>query len=168
MVFILNFKYFIMRHLAIILFIGLLFALPSCKYFKGGGLFGKKARTAALLKAQEDSIRVADSLQKVKDHLMAIENEKLDSLRRADEERLALEARLKYNIIVGSFLTPEYAKGLSEEYRKQGYDPKIIKMEGSSFELVSIESYNSFGKAASRLKQFQDTVQFESWLYIKK
>ena len=24
-------------------------------------------------------------------------------------------------------------------YRKQGYDPKIIKMEGSRFELVSAE-----------------------------
>jgi hypothetical protein len=166
--FILNLKYFIMRHLSGILLIGLLIVLPSCKYFKGGGLFGRKARAMAILKAQEDSIRVADSLQKVKDHLMAIENAKLDSLRRADEERLALEAKLKYNIIVGSFLTPEFAKGLSEDYRKQGYDPKIIKMEGSKFELVSIEAFNSFRKAASRLKQFQDTVQSESWLYIKK
>ena len=33
----------------------------------------------------------------------------------------------KYNIIVGSFITPEYAKGLAEDYRKQGYDSKIIK-----------------------------------------
>jgi hypothetical protein len=156
-----------MRHLPAILLILLLIALPSCKYFKGG-LFGKKARTMAMLKAQEDSIRVADSLQKVKANLKAFEDARIDSLKRADEERLALESKFKYNIIVGSFITPEYAKGLSQDYRNQGYDPKIIKMEGSRFELVSIEAHNSFRKAITRLKQFQDTVQFESWLYVKK
>jgi cell division protein FtsN len=156
-----------MRHLSVILIIGLLITLPSCKYFRGG-IFGKKARIMAILKAQEDSIRVADSLQKVKDHLMAIENAKLDSLKKVDKDRLELESNLKYNIIIGSFITPEYAKGFKEEYRKKGYEPKILKMEGSRFELVSIESYNSFRKAVSRLKQFQDTVQFEAWMYIKK
>ena len=157
-----------MRHLFVLLLIGLLIALPSCKYFKGGGLFGKKARTLAVLKAREESIRVADSLQKVKDHLMVIENAKLDSVRKADEIRLAMESKHKYNIIVGSFITPEYATGLKDEYQKNGYDPKIIKMEGSKFELVSVEAYDSFRKAASRLKQFQDTVQFEAWMYIKR
>lgn len=157
-----------MRHLSVILVIGLLIVLPSCKYFKAGGLFGKKARTMAILKAQEDSIRVADSLQKIKEHLMAKENAKLDSIRQAEEARLAMESKHKFNIIVGSFITSKYAEGLTEEYRKQGYDPKIIKMVGSKFELVSIEGYDSFGKAVSRLKQFQDTVQFESWMYIKK
>ncbi len=155
-----------MRHLIIILVIGLLIVLPSCKYFKAGGLFGKKARTIAILKAQEDSIRVADSLLKIKERLMANENAKLDSIRNAEEARLAMES--KYNIIVGSFLTPDYAKSLAEEYRKQGYDPKIIKMEGGRFDLVSIEAYDNFRKAVSRLKQFQDTVQFESWMYVKK
>ena len=157
-----------MRHLSVILLIGLLIVLPSCKYFKGGGLFGKKARIMAIMKAQEDSMRVANSLQKVKDHLMEIENAKLDSVRKADEERLAFESKHKFNIIVGSFITPEYAKGLCEGYRKQGYDPKILKKERSRFELVSIEAHDSFRKAFSRLKQFQDTVQIESWMYINK
>lgn len=156
-----------MRHLLLFLLIILLIELPSCKYFKSG-IFGKKARTLALQKAQEDSIRAANSLQKVKDQMMAIENERIDSVRKADEERLAMESKFKYNIIVGSFITPEYAKGYTEEFRKQGYDSKILKPEGSKFELVSVEAYNSFRKAVSRLKQFQDTVQFESWLYVKK
>jgi hypothetical protein len=163
-----NPKYFIMRHLSVILLIGLLIILPSCKYFKGGGIFGKKARTMAILKAQEDSIRFADSLQKVKDHLMVVENAKLDSVRKADEVRLTMESRYKYNIIVGSFITPEYAEGLKEVYRKNGYDPKIIKMEGGKFELVSVEAFDNFRKALSQLKQIQDTVQLEAWMYIKK
>jgi hypothetical protein len=57
---------------------------------------------------------------------------------------------------------------LTEEYRKQGYDPKIVKMDGSRFGLVAIEAYDSFTKAVSRLEKFKDTVQLESWLYIKK
>jgi cell division protein FtsN len=145
-----------------------LIILPSCKYFRSSGLFGKRARTLAVLKAQEDSIRVADSLQKITDRLKAIENAKLDSVRKADEIWLSMESRYKYNIIVGSFITPEYAKGMTENYRKNGYDPKIIKIEGSKFELVSIEAFNSFTKAVSRLKRFQDTIQFEAWIYIKK
>jgi cell division protein FtsN len=157
-----------MRQLSIILFIGLLIILPSCKYFRASGLFGKKARTLAILKAQEDSIRVTDSLQKITDQLKAIENAKLDSVRKADKIQLSMESRYRYNIIVGSFITPEYAKGMTEEYRKQGYDPKIIKMEGSKFELVSVEAFDSFTKAVSRLKKFQDTIQVEAWMYIKK
>jgi phosphotransferase system IIB component len=157
-----------MRHLSVILLIGLLAVLPSCKYFKGGGLFGKKARTMAIMKAQEDNIRRADSLQKVKDQMAAIENARTDSLKNAEEARQALESNHKYNIIVGSFITPEYAKSFSEEYRKQGYDPKIIKSQGSRFELVSAEGHESLGKAVSRLRQFQDTVQIEAWLYVKK
>lgn len=157
-----------MRHLSVVLFIGLLVILPSCKYFRASKLFGKKARAEAILKAQEDSIRVADSLQKITDQLKAIENAKLDSVRKANEIRLSTSSGYKYNIIVGSFITPEYAKGMTDQYRKQGYDPKIIKMEGSKFELVSVEAFDSFKKAVSRLKQFQDTGQSESWIYIKK
>lgn len=120
----------------------------------------------AILLAQQDSIRVADSIKKAQDLLFAIETAKLDSARKADEERLALESR--YNIIVGSFITPEYAQGLAEVYRKQGYDSKILKMEGSRFELVSAEGHESFRKAVARLKEFQDTVELEAWMYIKK
>jgi hypothetical protein len=150
-----------MRHLSAILLTVFLIAIPACKYFKKDN----KAKNLAILKAQADSIRVADSLKKIQEQIM---NARLDSARKADAERLAFEAAHKYNIIVGSFLTPEYAKGLSEEYRKKGYDPQIIKKEGSKFEFVSIEAFDSFKKAFSRLKQYQDTVQFEAWLYVKK
>jgi len=157
-----------MRYLSAIVLIVLLVVLPSCKYFKGRGLFGKKADILAVWQAKQDSTRVADSIRKVQDRLMAIENAKLDSARKSDEERLTWESKYKYNIIVGSFITPEYAKGLSEVYRKQGYDTRIIKMEGSRFELVSAEGHESFRKAVARLKEFQDTIELDAWMYIKK
>jgi len=155
-----------MRHLSAIVFIVLLVILPSCKFFKGGRLFGKKQKAQVELLARQDSIRVADSIRKVQDQLLALEIARIDSLKKSEEVKLAIES--KYNIIVGSFITPEYAKGFVEEYRKLGYDAKILKMEGTSFELVAAEGHKSFNTAVTRLNAFQDTVTIDAWLYIKK
>jgi len=150
-----------MRLISSILLVVLLVSMPSCKYFKGG----RKTREFAIMKARADSMRYADSVQKVFDLRLEAS---LDSARRAEEARLIMESKHKFNIIVGSFLTPEYAKILMEEYRKGGYNPEIIKMDGGKFEMVVVESFDSFKKAASRLIQYQDTVQFEAWMYVRK
>jgi hypothetical protein len=155
-----------MRHLSVVILIAFLIVLPSCNFIREKGWFNKKEKTLAMLKAQQESIRVADSVRKAQERQLAIENARLDSIRLADEARLTLAS--KYNIIVGSFITPEYARAWAEEYRKQGYDAKIIKMEGSRFELVSAESHESFRKAVNRLNQFQDTVQIDAWMYTKR
>jgi hypothetical protein len=157
-----------MRHFLIIFIAALLILTPSCKKIKERGLFGKKAKTLEMLKAQQDSIRVADSLKRVENRIRAIEEARLDSILRAEQEKEAYEVRNKFNIIVGSFVTPEFAKAWAEEYRKQGYDTKIIKMADSKFELVVAESYDRFSKAVERLNQFQDTVDIDTWLYVNK
>lgn len=157
-----------MRCLAGII-IALLFSVaPSCNYFRNHGLFGRKARILAAQHAQQDSIRVADSIKQAQKHLLDLENARLDSVRAAEEQRVAFEKKNKYNIIVGSFLTPEYAKDLSEEYRRQGYDPRILKMEGTKFELVSAESHENFIRAVERLRQFQDTVIIDAWMFVRQ
>jgi hypothetical protein len=156
-----------MRLLPAVILVVFLASLPSCKYFKGNGLFGRKASKAALL-ARQDSIRVADSLKSIQDQLLAIENEKLELARKADEERLSMEGKFRFNIIVGSFITPEFAQGLAEAYKRQGYDPKIIMMQGNKFQLVSAEGYDNFSSAFARLKEFQDTVELNAWIYIKE
>jgi hypothetical protein len=155
-----------MKHLTALLLIIMLAVFPSCKFFKGKKLFGKKDIVMAEYMAKQDSIRVADSLRKVQEQLLAIETARLDSIRLFDEAQKALAS--KYNIIVGSFITPEYAKAWSEEYHNRGYDAQIIRMEGTSFELVTAETHESFRKAVERLRQFQDTVQIDAWMYIKK
>jgi len=121
-----------------------------------------------MLKAEQDSVRVADSLKRIENRLKAIEEARLDSIILAEAEKAAFEALNKYNIVVGSFVTPEYAQSWAEEYRKQGYDAKVIKMTDSRFELVVAESYDRFSKALKRLNQFQDTVDIDTWLYIQK
>jgi hypothetical protein len=157
-----------MRHLTAILVIILLVVFPSCKYFKGKKLFGRKADTMATWQVKQESIRVADSLKKIQERLKAVEDARLASIQRAEDERKAWELKYKYNIIVGSFITPEYAKDYAEEYRSRGYNPRIIKMKDSRFELVSAEAHESFRKAVARLAEFQDTVEVDAWMYIIK
>ena len=157
-----------MRHLSLVFLILLLGVAPSCNFFKNKGIFGKKAKTLATLLAQQDSIRVADSIRKVQDQILEMENAKLDSIRLAEEAAQIAAQTGRYNIIVGSFITPEYARSHAETYRLEGYDTKVIKMEGTDFELVSAESHKNLRKAASRLQQFQDTVEIEAWIYIRE
>ncbi|MDP4221930.1 MAG: hypothetical protein Q8868_01345 [Bacteroidota bacterium] len=157
-----------MKHLSIIFLIALLIMSPSCKKIKERGLFGKKGRTLELLKAQQDSIRVADSLKRIENRLKAIEEARLDSIRLAEEEKQAYEARNKYNIIVGAFTIPENAKVWADHYRQMGYDTRVIKEDGGKFDLVAAESWDRFSKAVQRLERFKDTVEVDTWLYIKK
>jgi hypothetical protein len=146
----------------------LLIVLPSCKNFKGKKLFGRKADTMDVWLARQDSIRVLDSIKKAQDRLLALELARADSLNKADIQRKAWESKNKYNIIVGSFITPQYAIDLAAVYRQRGYDTRILKMAGSRFELVSAEAHSSFRMAVQRLQEFQDTVAFDSWMYIIK
>lgn len=157
-----------MKNTIAILFVVLLLISPSCKRIQERGLFGKKAKTLEMLKAQQDSIRIADSLKRVENRRKAIEEARLDSIRKVEEEKAAFMARNKYNIVVGSFITPEYAQSWVEEYKRMGYNPHIVKMTDSRFELVVAESYDRFSKALQRLNQFQDTVNIDAWLYINK
>ncbi len=154
-----------MRLLTALIIVIFLAALPSCKFFKEK-VFGRKARAQAEWQARQDSIRVADSIRKAQEILLAIEQARQDSMRIAEEERLANET--KYNIIVGSFMTPEFAKAYADEYTQMGYSVRIMKPGNSKFELVAAEGHKSLGTAIRRLAQFQDTVQVESWLYIQE
>lgn len=155
-----------MRQLTAIFIVLMIAMASSCKFFKEKKLFGKKDRLMAEWQARQDSIRVADSIKHVNDSLLVIENERLDSLRMADERQMELESR--YNIIVGSFITPEYAEACAVNYRNRGYDVQIIQKENSRFSLVSAESHESVRRAIARVNQFQDTVEIDSWIYVRR
>lgn len=155
-----------MKHLSLLFLVLFILATPSCKFFRGKGWLNKKERAAAIFKAHQDSLRVVDSLRKVQEHLLMLENARLDSLQQA-EERNKLADLSRYNIIVGSFLTPAYAKSMAAEYGKMGYTPNIMKVDGSNFEMVAAEGHQNFRKALSRLEQFRDTVSIDAWIYIR-
>jgi hypothetical protein len=151
-----------MRHLSVIGLILFLAILPSCKFFNKKD---KEKATLALLLARQDSVRVADSIRTAQENLVAMENAKIEEEKKAAEE---LILKSKYNVIVGSFKTPEYAKKLAEVYRTKGYNPTILKMQGSTFELVSAESHESLKKAISRQRELQQFEEKDAWVYISK
>jgi hypothetical protein len=132
------------------------------------GFIGKKSDTMAVWKIKQDSIRVADSIRNIQNRMLAIENARLDSLRRAEQAKLEWENRFRYNIILGSFITPEYARRFSSDLSQKGYKTRILKLEGTKFEMVSAEAHDNFTSALRRLKQFQDTVATDAWMYIIK
>jgi len=156
-----------MRQFSAILLVLLLVTMPSCKFLKEKNPFGKKKKdNIELMLARQDSIRAADSARKAQEKMIAIENARLDSIRLAEEKSVVQETTRKYNIIVGSFYTPEYARALADDYRQKGYNPAIIQMQRSRFELVSIESYDSFSQTVTRLREFQSAIEPDSWIYI--
>jgi hypothetical protein len=157
-----------MRQLLAIVFTVVLIVTPSCKFIKEKGLFGRKQDTIAAWQAKQESKRITDSLRVIQERLDAIETARADSLRAIEDERLAWESKHKYNIIVGSFITPEYAKTHADTYKSMGYDTRIIKLPGTNFELVSAKAFDKFSNAVVSLAQFQDTVDMNAWMYIIK
>lgn len=144
----------------------LLLSQSSCKWIKEKGWFGgSKADTMLIWKARQDSLRRVDSLQRVKEQMMAREKARLDSIAQVEAERKAWEERFKYHIIVGSFITPEFAREHADFYRQKGYEVRILKGP-ANFELVSAEVLDNYKEAVNRLYQYQDTVEFEAWLYV--
>jgi hypothetical protein len=154
-----------MKSATFLLLVLLFISLPSCKFLREKGLIGKRSNSAAILKAKQDSTRVADSIKNAQ-QLLALEAEKLEAAKKAEQAKLDYEAKFKYKIIVGSFITPKYAKDFQAEFVKKGYDAKILKLEGTQFEMVSVEAHDSFRKAFERVKLFQDSVSSDSWIYV--
>ncbi len=140
---------------------------PSCKWLRNMGFIGKKDDTLAVWRIKQDSIRVADSIN-IQKRLQAIDNIRLDSLRKAEQAKSELESKYRYNIILGSFITPAYARGFSSDLSQKGYKTRIIPLEGTKFEMVSAEAHDNFSTALRRLKQFQDTVAIDAWMYVFK
>jgi hypothetical protein len=158
----------LMKRTILMLLVCLSVCLPSCKFArKKGWIGGKKSDTLLVWQARQESIRRADSLKAIQEAAEAMERARLDALNQAEQERLAYEARFKYHVIVGSFITPEYARAYQEFIQKEGYTARILQKPDSRFELISAESHESLRKAVDRMMQFRDTVAYDAWIYIR-
>mgnify|MGYP007070673091 CR=1 FL=1 len=161
-----NNKIFIMKKLFGLILIIILISCASCRWIKEKGIFGRKADTMAVWLARQDSLRIADSIKAVQEKI-AIEKEKFEADRLAEEQKLEWARKYKYNIIVGSFITPEYARNLLTEYQALGYkDARLIPLENTRFEMVAVEAHDNLRTALTRLERFRDTVAFDSWIYV--
>lgn len=114
-----------------------------------------------------DSIRVADSLERVRALEIELAREQAiqDSLLSLEEDMNYYDYEFRYHIIVGSFITPEYALDHSDFYSSMGYQTRII--EGvNGFDLVSAMGLDGYSQSLYQLENFKDTVDIDSWLYI--
>jgi hypothetical protein len=152
--------------------ISILLILSSCRNLGENGLFGRRSLKKALLWAQQDSVRVADSLNStliVRDPPEAALQESNDL---AEEEMLSGEGvRNQYYIIIGTFEKPENATQLSLEFRSKGYQTSIIKRTdsyGNNLDMVSIKTFNDYEEAISYLPEFQGKVHSSAWVYQSK
>jgi len=155
------------RLMSLTIIMAFLLLTGSCKFIKEKGWFGKsKADTMAVWLARQDSIRIADSIRAEEARQRVAEQARIDSIQAAEQAQREWEERFRYHIIVGGFLTPEYADDYLEYYRSMGYDAKIIEGPDERFRLISAEVHDNLSRARKRLYQYQDTVDFEAWLYI--
>jgi len=138
--------------------------MPSCDFLEENNPFTRKSREQAL-QMQIESTRKADSLVNVITEAKRIAAQ--DSVA-AIESLKAYEDSFKYYIIVGSFITPEYAQAHSDYYAGKGFETKIIDKSNSRFRLVSARSCSSMDEAWKELKGYRDTVEFGAWIYVKE
>ncbi|MGD0756235.1 MAG: SPOR domain-containing protein [Bacteroidales bacterium] len=170
-----DFIYYVRRCLPAIIIILLLF-FPIRRFLreKGFFVFGNKTIKEALLWAHQDSIRVADSLKRIKIKTKAVEEMLQDSLVKSDKEKhpeFARDIRVTYYIIVGSFTNPENAKLTAGKYHRLGYKTSIINMtnrNGIKTELVSVNIFNNLNEATRYLREFKIKFDPEAWIFSKK
>ena len=166
------FKYHNKCSLASIILISILLILPSCRNIREYGLFGRRSLKNALLWAQQDSIRVADSLKNTLIVRDLAEEVFQDSIVLSEEEMLSEEGiRNQYYIIIGTFAKPDNAMNLAVQFRNQGYEASIIRTTnsyGTELHMVSVKTFKNNEEAISYLNEFQSEVQSPAWKYHSK
>jgi cell division protein FtsN len=162
-----------MKRILILAFIVSPFIFTECDFIKTK-ILGKEspADTMAAYQARLDSIRKADSLQQIQDSIAAVKaQERADSIAKADSIAEAEAARRerernKYHVITGSFKTPKYAESYKQRMQQHfNYNNTKILQANNGFNLVSVSSFPTYGKALSQTKQIMNQGTLEAWVY---
>jgi hypothetical protein len=171
-----DFMYNFKRWLPFIFIILLLLFFPVRRFLRENGFFffGNKTPKEALLWAKQDSIRVADSLKRIKIKSNVLEDKQQDSVVKFNKKENPVfvgDTRDTYYIIVGSFTNHENAKLEAAKYLSPGYKTSIISTtnrNGIKAELVSVNIFNNYNEAVRYLKEFKSKFDPEAWIYSKK
>lgn len=151
-----------MKKIVTVLMLATLLLTPSCDFVRSHNPFTKKQREAEALRKQQEEFRIADSLKLVEEQAAKERELQAEQARIAEQE--ALE-QSKYHIIVGSFLTPDYATAYLDHITQMGYTPRMVEMEGGRWKLISVSSYATLNEARNALKQYQSDVQVDAWIF---
>ncbi len=151
-----------MKRLVTVLLLGIMLVTPSCDFVKKNNPFGRKAREAEALRQQQEAFRIADSI-KVAEEEAARQLDLLTEQARVAEQEASRQS--DYHIIVGSFLTPEYAASWLDHMTQMGHSARIINMGGGRWQLVSVNSYPTLNDAWNALQKYQNDVNQDAWIY---
>lgn len=122
--------------------------------------------------AQQDSLRVADSLKNALIVRDLAEEVFQDSNVISEEEMLSEEGvRNQYYIIIGTFAKPDNAMNLAVKFRNKGYEASIIRRTnsyGTELHMVSVKTFKNSEEAISYLNEFQSEVQSPARVFHSK
>lgn len=159
-------------YLPLIILASVLLFLSSCKDIQSQRLIGRRSLKKALFWAQQDSIRVSDSLKSAAVIEGAIDDAVQDSSG-ISEDVLPTEEGTKnqYYIIVGTYANSDNANAVASQFRAKGYQTSILRSNnnlGDLLNMVSIESFANYEEALNYLNQIRSKVDSTVWLYRRK
>lgn len=154
-----------MKKLPLLLLAAVLITTPSCDFMKSINPFGKKAREAEALRQQQEAFRIADSIRVVNEKQAEEERTRQAELAKIAEEQAPVLTG--YHVIVGSFLTPDYADAWLEHIKSFGFDARMVEMDGGRWQLVSASSFPDLHEAYNAIGSIQDRINGEAWVYRK-
>ena len=147
--------------LSLVLILIMPLALTNCKFFEKRTLFTKEVDT--LLEIPDEPIE--DTAVVVE---MPEEPQPVAPMEAPEKQVMKPQMNGdKYYMIVGCFLTPQYADAYSEKIGAMGYNTQIISRP-DGFNMVAAQSYNNFRDAVNDLSSFRSNVQVNSWVYVKR
>ena len=119
--------------------------------------------------AQQDSIRIADSLRRTLIVVDTIDETLQDSLV-ISEEKIVIEEDTKneYYLIVGAYGNPDNAKAIARQFRDKGYETSIIlrtNNSGNNLDMVSVNTFTNYEEALNYRNEFRSKVNPSAWLY---
>jgi len=151
-----------MKRVITVLIVSVLLLSPSCTFVKEHNPFTKKAREAEAIRQQQEAFRVADSIEVAEKEAARLRQLEAEQTMIAQQETQSLS---NYHIIVGSFLTPDYATSWADHITQMGYNTRIIEMGGGRWRLVSVNSYPSLKEAWNALSEYQEKIILEAWIF---
>lgn len=145
-----------MKNLVNILLVIVLFT-NACNYFKN--------KNEGMVKVSEiEKLRIADSLKFVNE----LNRIKEESAKRIDSlNSVYVYPVYTYYVITGSFKNPANAENYANDMMNLGYKSHIITIS-NGFHLVSASSGDDPGQANEALRNIQQSVNPEAWIFVNK
>ena len=157
------------RNLIIICLLLLVLIIPLSRLARKLIHSGEQYLKASIETGRADSTRVADSLKRALTFKKNFNKTLTDTLLSMETKNLAGGGPgVSYYIIIGSYASPGNAETVAEQYQNQGYETTIIatiNRKGENISMVSVSSFSNADKAKSFLKEFQQKVNPNAWLY---